>query len=199
METTSDLTALEDAAYSGSHADGIVDFFVGVSLVWIGAAWLWLPDLAGLAGVFPAVFIVPMIELRKRMVEPRIGHVKWSESRRRWERRNLFALIGLGVATFGLGVGVFIARSGGATDVLGTIAPALPSWLLALGALTVGLMFGVPRAMGYAVLLVAAGVGTIWVDSNPGWGLLVSGLGITVIAVFLMVRFFRTYPVIEDS
>ena len=199
METTSDLTALEDSAYSGSYADGIVDLFVGLSLVWVGIAWVWLPDLAGLAGVFPAIFIAPMIQYRKRLLEPRIGHVKWSKSRRRWEARNLLALIGLGVLTFGLGVGVFIAQSGGTTDVLGTIAPALPSWLLALGGLTLGLMFRIPRAFGYAALLVVAGAGTIWLDSNPGWGLLTAGVGITVAAVFLMVRFFGTHPVVEAS
>jgi hypothetical protein len=44
-----------------------------------------------------------------------------------------------------------------------------------------------------------AGAGIIWLDSNPGWGLLAAGVGITVVAVFLMVRFFGTYPVVEAS
>ena len=47
MAEIGDIRELEQAAYRTSYSDGIVDVFVGLSLVWIGVAWIWLDDLAG--------------------------------------------------------------------------------------------------------------------------------------------------------
>ncbi|MCP4249254.1 MAG: hypothetical protein GY778_19595, partial [bacterium] len=85
MTGTEDLDTLEHASYRATYSDGIIDLFVGASLLWIGAAWIWLPDLAGIAGIFPAVFVSSVLVVRKRFVEARTGYVKWSAPRRRWE------------------------------------------------------------------------------------------------------------------
>jgi hypothetical protein len=39
-----------------------LDIFVGLSLAWIGAVWIWFSDYAGLAGVLPAVFVSTRVE-----------------------------------------------------------------------------------------------------------------------------------------
>ena len=50
MDASQDLKTLERQAYLETYSDGTIDLFVGLSLTWIGAAWIWLPDLAGIAG-----------------------------------------------------------------------------------------------------------------------------------------------------
>ena len=120
-----DATSLERAAYRSRWDDGLIDLFVGLSLLWIGVAWMWIEPLAGVAGVFPAVAVVPFITFRNRFIEERAGYVRFSEQRRRWERRNLLALVALGVLCFVGGIGAFIAVSGGgsAADLVETVAP----------------------------------------------------------------------------
>ena len=108
MGASTDLEALEQEAYRVSWSDGIIDLFGGLSLVWIGSAWVWLPDLAGVAGVLPAIFVAPVLAARKRFVEPRIGYVQWRGPRRGWERRTLWALLMAGVGLFLGGIALFL-------------------------------------------------------------------------------------------
>lgn len=201
MTNQHDLKALEQEAFSNAYSDGIFDLFVGISLIWIGVAWLWLPDLAGLAGILPAVFIVPMIEIRKRLVEPKIGYVKWSDARESQERRTLTQMLGFGVLVLAVGVGVFFitTQTDADTDVLANVVPALPAWLLGIGAGLFGFVSGVGRAFWYAAILSVAGGVTIWLDQGPGVGLFVSGILITLIAVTMVVSFFGRYKTVEAS
>lgn len=193
MINTPDLETLKRASYRDTYSDGILDIFVGVSFLWIGSAWIWLSDLAGVAGVLPAVFLTTMLAGRKRFVESRTGYVKWSEPRRRWERRNLWMVFAAGVGLLLAGVGVFAAASSD-TDLMDTVAPGLLAFLLAL--LAVGLAFVMEtwRMLGYAAVLAIAGVITASAEANPGWPLLGTGPCIAVVGVALLIRYARRYP-----
>jgi hypothetical protein len=199
LNSDNDLKALEQEAFSNAYSDGIFDLFVGVSLLWIGATWLWLPDLAGLAGVFPAIFIAPVIQMRKRLVEPRIGYVKWSDARENQERRTLTQMLTFGALVLVVGVGVFIltTQSDSTTDTLASLVPALPAWLVGIGAALFGLVSGVSRALGYAAILGVAGGATIWLDEGPGLGLFASGILITLIAIAMVISFFGRYKPVD--
>lgn len=201
MTDKKDLETLERGAYRESYSDGIIDIFVGVSMVWIGVAFLWLPNIAGLAGIFPAVFVVPMMEARKRFLGPRIGHVKWGEPRRRWEQRNLAALLVTGVAFLLLGVGVYflVSRSSADSDVRSLLVPGLMAWLLALLAMGLAFLMGAWRMLVYAGVLVVAGILTAWADASPGWPLLAAGILITVTGINMLVRFIRRNPVMATA
>jgi len=201
MTNQHDLKALEQEAFSDAYSDGIFDLFVGISLIWIGVAWLWLPDLAGMAGILPAISIVPMIEIRKRLVEPRIGYVKWSDARESQERRTLTQMLAFGVLILAVGVGVFFltTQTDTDTDTLATLVPALPAWLLGIGAALFAFVSGVGRAFWYAAILAVAGGVTIWLDQGPGLGLFVSGILITLIAATMVVSFFGRYETVEAS
>lgn len=201
MTDYQDLGTLEKSAYRGSYSDGIVDIYVGLSLLWIGLAWIWLSDLAGLAGILPAVFIVPMLAFRKRMVETRVGYVKWAEPRRRWERRNLVAVLAAGVLLLVLGLGAYVAvtQSSAETDVVSTLIPGLPAWLLALLAIGLGFLMQTWRMFAYAAVLAVGGLVTAWADASPGWPMLAAGIVITATGAVMLVRFLHDYPMIEAT
>jgi hypothetical protein len=177
METDQELQTLERRAYLASYSDGIVDLFVGLSLLWIGVAWIWLPGMAGLAGVLPAVFISVMLTARKRLLESRLGYVKWSESRRRWESRNLAAILAAGVLIFVVGVVVYVLVTQGSTDTRGLsdLVPGLPA------------------------LLATAGVITVLAERDPGWPLFAAGIVVTVWGMVMVARFVRRYPAVESA
>ena len=199
MTQQRDVESLERGAYRASFSDGIIDIFVGASLMWIGAVWIWLPDLAGLAGVFPAVFVTVMLTARKRFVEARLGYVKWREPRRRWERRNLIAFLGAGVALLVIGVAMFVAVRQGAldSDAHRTLAPGLMAWLLALLATGLAFLMTSWRMLAYAGVLAATGLITVWAEARPGWPLLAAGTVIAVTGLMLFARFIRRHPVVE--
>lgn len=197
MSEARELEALERTAYRQSYSDGIVDIFVGASLAWIGIAWIWLPDLAGLAGIFPAVLVTAMLEGRKRLVESRVGYVKWSEPRRRWERRNLVFALLAGVALFALGVGVFVVAGSRAegTGILGPLGPGILAWLLALLAIGLAFLMSTGRMLLYAAVLAIGGAVAAGADANPGWPLLPAGIVIAATGVAMLSAFLRgTHP-----
>lgn len=198
MNASQDLKALEQQAYLETYSDGSIDLFVGLSLIWIGAAWIWLPDLAGVAGVFPAVFITSMLSARKRLLESRLGYVKWSEPRRRWERQNLYGLLGAGTAIFLIGIAAFLVVADRPTALIEWVA-ALPAALLALIAVGLGAVMRVGRMVAHGgILIVAASATVIW-QLAPGWPLFVSGLAVTATGLVMLARFLSRNPVVDPA
>lgn len=193
MDTGHDLETLERQAYLETYSDGTIDLYVGISLVWIGTAWIWLPDLAGLAGVFPAVFITSMLGARQRLLESRLGYVKWGEPRRRWERRNLYGLLAAGTAIFLIGIAAFLGMSDGPSFTLDWVA-ALPAALLALVAIGLGAVMRVGRMVGHGTILATAAVATVAWELDPGWPLLVAGVAVTTTGSVMLARFLSRNP-----
>ncbi len=196
MAELHDPDQLEHEAYAAAYSDGILDTFFGLSLLWIGASWLWFPDISALAGIFPAILAVPMIALQKRVVSDRLGHVVWSGPRRHRERTGAVALVGLGAVVLALGIGVYLAatRQGSDMSLIDTLSPGLPALLLAVGAAAVALATGIRRPFVYAVILGVSGLLTIWGDGDPGLDMFVSGSIITIIGVAMLATFLRRYP-----
>ena len=195
------LESLENRAYRRAYSDGIIDLFVGVSLLWIGAAWIWLPDFSGLAGVLPAVFVPIAMTARKRVVESRLGHVKWSEPRRNKERRNLIGLFAAGAFLFVLGVAAFfmLDQSTVSLDSLGSFMPGLLAWLLAVLALVLAYAMEAWRFVLYALVLAVAGLLAAVQSANPGWPMLSAGAVITLTGVTMLLMFLHANPVPEEE
>ena len=200
MTGNHDLQNLEQQTYRDSYSNGIIDIYIGISLLWIGVAWIWLPDIAGLAGALPAIFIAPMLVARKRFSEKRIGYVKWTEPRRQWEHRNLVGALVLGTAFLLLGVGayIFVSDSAADPDVLGNLAPGLIAWLLALVAIGLAFLMPARRMLAYAMVLIAAGIWTAQENASPGWPLLAAGTVVTVTGIAMLIRFIRSNPVVDQ-
>ena len=134
--TPTNLDHLESEAYQDSFADGLIDMFIGLSLVAVGIDWLWIEWLPSLAGVIPAVLAIALVPIRRRILEPRLGYVRWRAPRVTRERRQLKLLFVLVVAALLAGNGVIVAlREGDSVESLG-FAPGLPAFVLALGALS---------------------------------------------------------------
>jgi hypothetical protein len=200
MSIPESLQSMEKAAYRRAYSDGIIDLFVGLSLLFIGAVWIWLPDYSGLAGILPAVFTPVAITARKQYVEKRLGYVRWSEPRRNRERRNLIAAVAVGVLLFVAAVGVFaIDRTSIDESVLTLIAPGLVAWLLALLTLAVAVMIDAWRFALYGAVLAVVGLFTALQDANPGWPMLAAGAVTVVAGSALLIAFTRTNPSGESA
>jgi hypothetical protein len=190
------LDDLESKAYQDSFSDGLIDLFLGLGLASIGILWLWFESVAGLAGVLAAAAHIALIAIRRRIVEPRIGYVRWTAPRLKWERNQLRFLLGLGSVALLVGVGLVlsIVRGDGVASEDRNLLAGLPASLLAVGVFVLAATSGFKRLWLYGAVLLSAAAVTIMVESGPGGSLLASGAAIGVVGVVLVSRFLRTHP-----
>ena len=192
----SQLGSMERRAYRASFDDGLLDLFIGVSLLGVGL--IWLTDLAGIGGIIP-VLLIPIWEpARRRLTARRTGYVRFSAARRSRERRNLVALAGLGTLFFLMGIGTFFLFEAGMSDATETIVPGLPTLLLAIGAFTAAGLYELRRSGWYGVLLALSASGVIAFEGHPGLGMAVPGALIVLIGGWLVVTYVRNNPLVEE-
>lgn len=191
-----DLASMEQEVYRAWWSDGIVDLYLGLSLLWMGLMWTWVNDLSGIAGVLPAVFVAPMLAARKRFVEARLGHVEWRPARRGWERRNvwLFLATGIGLFVLGASTALLVDASGGLS-----YAPAILAWLLAALAVGLAVMLDARRMLLYALVLAIGGIVVVALEAEPGWPMLAAGVVATATGLVMLRRFVERYPVIDPA
>ncbi len=197
MAEPQELRELERETYGATYSDGVIDTFVGLSMAWLGAMWLLLPDYLSGAAALVAVLISPMIKRRARFVEARTGYVKFTEQRRRRER-GIYTTAGLLFAAF-----MLLARPLGSLqpdDIDWAVGPdTLIAWLLALVVVVIGLIVGAKRTVAYATVLVATGAVALMADTPFGWPLVVSGVVIFLTGVAMTKQFLSRYPRVEAS
>ena len=192
MTDAPELKSLEQRAYGATYSDGILDTFAGLSLALIGAVWMVLPDYLSGATALVAVSISPMVTRRRRFVEGRVGYVRFTEPRRRWERRIYTA------AGFLFGAFMLIARPLGSLqpeDIDWAVGPdSLVAWLLALIAVALSFFVKGKRLLAYAAILTISGAAAVETATRFGWPLLVSGAFILVVGLAMLRQFINRYP-----
>jgi len=193
-----DLGSMEREAYRAYWSDGIVDLYLGASLLFFGAMWTWVNDLSGIAGLLPAVLVTPMLALHNRFVGARLGYVEWRPDRRRWERRNLVLLLAAGVGLLLLVVAVHFIVAAARSDSP-PLAPGILAWLLALLAVGLAVLLDARRMLLYAAVLASGGVLVVLLQAEPGWPMLACGVVATIIGLVMLRRFVERYPVIEAA
>ena len=191
-----DHVDLEREAYQDSYSDGLIDLFIGLGLAAIGALWLWMESVAGLAGAFAAAVTWALVPIRRRIVEPRIGYVRWTAPRLKWERKQLTLLLVLGTVALIVGVGLVLDIASGDDITRGdrNVVAGLPAILLAISAFVLAATSGFKRLWGYGTLLLSAAAVTILIEVDPGGSLLTAGAAIGVVGLVLLGRFLRANP-----
>ena len=185
----------ESRLFRGFWQDGALDLSAGLALTTMGVFWLTGPVVGQTLAPLVAFVLFPI--LRKRVTEPRFGHVRFNAKRRSRLRRGHWILVGLGTAAFVLGIGVYLAGRDAVADspLAATLVPGLPPALLGVMAIGGAAMLGLQRFLVYAAFLMCSGGAVIVLGAHPGWALLASGLFVTAFGSSLMVRFVRAYPV----
>jgi hypothetical protein len=185
-----DMKKLETTAYRESFSDGLVDLFAGLALVWIGACWIWLESFAPFATIVPAALAPVVIPIRRRIVESRVGYVRWTAARRATERRQLAGLLAVGVGALTSVVAIAVYRAmGNEVPAVESLVAGLPAALVAMPLVVLAAVSGLWRLWGYSVVLLLTAAATILADAGPGWPLLAGGLAMLASGVVLFARF----------
>jgi hypothetical protein len=186
------ISEFEKTTFRSFWNDGLLDLMFGLVVLLIGISW-WR-DMAVLGAVFPAVCASLWHPLRKRLVVPRMGYVEFSGDRELKVRSFRTGLISFLTGTMAFGVVVFVLWKG---DVL----PRAAEWIAGFPLVLIGIpavFFAVftqcKRFAVYALFLFLAGVEVIYQGWEPHVGLIASGVFISVIGLWILLRFLWRYP-----
>ena len=189
------LRALERRAYLSYHQDGILDIFIGLSILLFG---LWiLADMAYLAGAFVAIFTPIYAQVKKQITVPRLGYVKFTSSRTAKIQKNILVLVIAGVLTLIPAVLLF------KTTEQGILAPI--HFLIDYGMIVIGVsgtvllsvvayISDIRRLYGYSVLFFATFTGGHFLSIPFSYYLVMLGAVILLSGAYFLIGFLHEYP-----
>lgn len=198
MSTSADLKALEERAYRQTWNDGLLDIFAGAGILAIGI--LFRTELAGLAGMFVAVLLMPFWAVAKKLITvPRLGYVSFGEARKATERSWAIRMIVLGVLALSVGTVLYMAVRSGGEGIGGRLGELnagfwLMGLLLAVGLVAGGLMIGVRRLLVYGLVMVLAMTTAALLGFEVPDYLVAGGAVILLSGLAVLGRFLRRYP-----
>lgn len=185
MKNDADLKQFEKRAYLSFFRDGLWDICLGLFLIGWGAGLLW--EQAGYGGIWFMALYFLVLGIKRRWIVPRSGYVKMETRARRIVAIAVLLLGGLAL----LGVFVFVLFSSGRRPTwLSDYFPLLFSFVIAVPVTFVATWFMVRRYYGYALLVVAGGALTVWLDvpweyTFFGAGAIAAAAGVGLLVTFL--------------
>lgn len=189
------LGELERQSYRSRWKDGTLDLTGGLGVLGVGGTWSL--DIYWGIGFLVPILIALWFVLRSKLVEPRIGRVRFRQERREAEKSGIqgSVLVGVGLLVALLVVQLFQVRSGGGLQAWADEWIAgLPCALLALMALTAAALTGLGRFLVYAGVLLATATVATPLGMEPGPQILIAGGLITLSGLFLFTRFLGDHP-----
>jgi hypothetical protein len=189
------LKELERRAYLSYHQDGILDMFIGFSILLFGM-WM-LADMAYLAGAFVAIFTPIYAQVKKQITVPRLGYVKFAPSRMAKSKRTVLLLVIAGVLAFIPGVLLFITTQRG---ILAPIQLLIEYGMIVIGVAGMVLLAAVAyiteirRLYAYSALFFAMFTGGYFLSIPFVYYIMMLGAVIMLVGLYLLIRFLRTYP-----
>lgn len=188
MASTRTLT--EPDLFRAYWDDGLLDLLSGLALLLTGLGWG--TELGPLATIQAPLWIVLWAPLRRRIVEPRAGFVRFSLARQKSTGHGLSWTLAAGVGTFVLmTVVALLAREETARLAIGHLVAGLPAVLVAIAAAIAAALTGARRFYGYGLTLLAGAAATVLLERGPAPPLVVGALVAIVSGAVLLRRFVR--------
>ncbi|MDT8409283.1 MAG: hypothetical protein RQ741_06765 [Wenzhouxiangellaceae bacterium] len=193
MTSTGHLDQLERSAYRSRIDHGLFDVFIGAFLVAIGL--MLHADLDYMPVIVFFVGVLAFEQAQRRLIEPRIGHVRLRAERRAqlkaWRWLTLLALV---AAVFG----IIAMRALGWIDYPANARPLVVTGCFALPLALAASLFGIRRWFIHAGIVVVGGVIEWRFGLAYGASWYFSGSLIVVTGLVLVRRFVRQHPA-EDG
>ena len=195
MKTDIDLKQMERRVYTRFFEDGLWDLLLAVFLLGWGLMVdnsLFVPFAATLVVMYPAIW-----GIKRWLTYPRLGYVKFSSDRKAEEKRVKTKMTVMFSATMVLGIAVFAL----------TASRNIPLWLIQVvfgGVLAsvVGLLaywLQVKHWYGYAILILTTFTLVSIIDIHLKYSFFITGGAVAISGIFLLVRFLRKYPRLEEE
>jgi hypothetical protein len=191
------MNLLERKVFQSYWDDGLLDLFAAIGIFLIGVSWL--RDFPVGAVFVPALLVPFWNPVRRKVIEPRLGLVEFTEARERRNQRLLKLVMYIGIAVLILAIELYFVRDSLPVEPTVALIAGLPAFLLAVLAIITAALIGSARFVAYALILVTTGVGGALLDWVPGKILAVVGGIMFVIAGCLLIQFIRANPPGESA
>lgn len=192
MQSNIDTTNLKKKVYTSFHRDGIIDIFIGISLLLYSIVMI-LEKIPLIAFCWmPALLIVPF---KNRITIPRIGHVTFKETKKKKRTKAVLIFLVVWHIVFLLAFAKFRTYS---------IFAWIDKYLLIL----LGIMFafipmnaaiktGMKRFYLYGVLICASFVLEHFYSGSAPYSFGVLGIVLTLTGLLVLFTFLKKYPIPE--
>jgi hypothetical protein len=189
-----DVRQIEKKVYLSFHNDGIWDLFIGLSFMGMTLGLIY--NNMGIAAIIPCFAIVIIPVLKKAITLPRLGYVKFTAERENRERNNKLMLVYLMTMTAFLGIVVFSGYTGDSSWQRWIRSLALLPFGLVLStiAAAVGFLYGIRRALFYAILIIVTFVLGHVLDLRPTFHFSVMGIPMSLIGLTMFLSFIINNP-----
>jgi hypothetical protein len=196
MNEVINIKEVERRAFTTYHKDGILDIYLGFSIITL--SFLFLAE-AGMIGAFSGILVLfPILyrESKKSYTFPRLGYVKFSEKKGR--SRNSFLIL-FGLLTLSLMGGIWAFYLGNIGDYLWVeVLKANWFWFLALLGLGLFMLFGyitdLRRLYNYGVVSFILFASGNFMHVDGFWLTLILGGLVLATGLILLQRFVHEYP-----
>lgn len=190
-------SSLSDRLYHAYWQDGSLDLFAGLGLAAIGAGWLC--DQVALSAALPAMIVPFWMVFRLRLVEPRLGHVRFDQNRRSQLTLGRLLLLAVGCLVLLACIAAYVAVGRATAPVWRDWVSALPALLVGFAGLLSAFLFKINRLGLYGLVCIGLGFLFAAFDQEPGWSLLAGGLVTIASGGWLLRRFFHQFPALPNE
>jgi hypothetical protein len=194
-----DFKNLANRAYVSYHQDGIIDILLGAGISGFGLQMLTANAAFMFLTWMPFLLYMP---LKNNITAPRFGYVRFAGEQE--ERTCNTRLLLIGLLTFIAFAGLFVFLLYGRVTpewraFIGQYTMLLLGGLAALTLFLAGAVTGLKRLYLYAALTLLFNAAGTWLPIHEGWAVLLLGLVIMTCGFWLLVRFLRTYPRVDEE
>lgn len=191
------LSELERRAYRSVVDDGLLDILLGIFLLLMGLdlGGEFLEHLPwGFFGASPFVWKA----LRKRLIEPRTGHVQLHPSRVSRIKRGKLAVMAL-VSLYALALFAVVISVGSLPAQLSNVRALVFAAVLGSTIAMAGFLLEMRRWIGYAAIIVVAGVLEHVAGHAARSSIVISGSAVLALGFILLVGFLYRHPVMPNE
>ena len=186
-----DLKKIERNAFMTYFKDGWWDILLGIFLLGWGLGIL--TDTAGLTGVWVIAAFWITWGLKRRLTQPRIGHVKVT-----MEKKTLSWLAIGGVATLVLGIVAYFLFTSGSNFLVGYFM-LLFGGILAIVTCAIAYWWKVNRWYVYAALILFGVSSYQWLDFSLPLSFIIPGSLIILSGLTVLIRFLHNNPINSEN
>jgi hypothetical protein len=178
---------LEKDLFSSYWNDGLADILFGFAVLSAGIGWRIIGPLAVIQ---MPLWIAIWHPLRRNLVEPHVGFVRFSIAREAGNKRKLKTIFafGVGLLTLITVSACFISTASIGDDSSNWIG-AFPSGLIALAMVLAFWLLSVTRLIFYAAAILIAGVASVMLNEGPGIALIIGSVVPLLMGLLLWRRF----------
>jgi hypothetical protein len=194
MSENVDLKAVEKRVYMMYHGDGLMDLFLGLAFLLIGAGKYY--DISNIVNGLPVMILFCVYALKRAVTVPRIGYVDFgNRSTGKGRTYLLFAML------IPIVVGVILtivfnrmAAANSEPSIIKEYGTLIYLPLLAIMIAIFGLAIEAKRLITYAAIFILIAFIVHFADLNKAFPFIWWGFVVTISGAFILNRFVKKYP-----